>query len=277
MNKLLKKLPSYIKPIVFPRQEPNPQDAVSNGIVSQIYSCGGLIYLDGGHSSNSLWVNFERDYARRVGLKVFEYDSDTDTLAIYNREPAALDVEIVVSKENKERVEELLTWMKESRSFEFKTRPVQLRLKEIPGFIAQLIDEQKPVIWFLDAHIHACAQTAMELEARDLYDEFIRHERFTYSPGEQELENFQTWLNDHSMYVRTSRDWQLIQSADPDIREIIDEYPIERSFGGGNRWAVDLVSSVNDETIDWNRADDLIVRTTYMLQMSWSLFENEEE
>jgi hypothetical protein len=39
-----------------------------------------------------------------------------------------------------------------------------------------------------------------------------------------------------------------------------------------NAGAVDLASRSDEQTIDWNRADDLIVRLTFMLQQSQPFF-----
>lgn len=54
---------------------------------------------------------------------------------------------------------------------------------------------------------------------------------------------------------------------------ISSEFAIENAFS--RRWAVDLVS-LDAGKIDWNRADDLIVRTTFMRQNSKPFFSDKD-
>lgn len=97
---VLRRLPEHVTPAVFSRQDPNPYDAVSNEIVTEIRSCRGLINLVSARSKKSLWVNFERDYALRSGLKVFAFDAERRMLHEDFSSPVSLCVELVIGKDD---------------------------------------------------------------------------------------------------------------------------------------------------------------------------------
>ena len=264
---LVARLPEGVEPVRFPFEEPDPKRAVSNGIVPKSLSCGNLVHLRGGYSAKSLWVDFERDYARRARLKVFEFDPKTGQLSRDEGAPTELRIELVVGAEDESRAEGLLRWMREDRFFDFATRPTRVRMKEIPGLVARLIHNETIVVWLMNAEIGADAELALNLPTDQLFDAYARAYNAYYLYDESDFDDYAGWLSEHSMYVRCNPDWHPKRSNDPDVRELIeDEYPIERQFAG--KWAVDLVPSVNDQLLDWNRADDLIVRLTYMLQRS---------
>jgi hypothetical protein len=165
--------------------------------------------------------------------------------------------------------------MKEECSFEFEAKPIQVRLKEIPGLVARLIHEQRVVVWLMNAHVGGVAQSAMEVPIEDLYRVYGKAYKAFYTHNESDFERYAEWHSAHSMFVRLNPDWQRIPvEDDPEVRQVVRElYPIERQFE--RRWAVDLVSPADGVTLDWNRADDLIVRLTLMLRMSQPFFPDE--
>lgn len=276
-DKLLKSLPKGVIPVVFPREEPDPHSAVSNGIVKELRSCSGLIYLEGGRSQKSVWVNFERDYARRAGLKVFSFEPQSGRLR-EDKEPAVpLDVELIIGEDPEQRADELLRWMKVERAFVFDATPLRLGMDEVAEFVADLIYRKRTVIWLMDDHVSAIAELAHEIPPEYLYHTYqMDNRRYQTFFGRRSVFNdYSDWLYEQSLYVRLSPNFRPKSSRDSDIQEIIDEYPIERMFRSG--WAVDLVPRADEGKIDWSRADDMIVRITLMLQQARPFFESEDE
>jgi hypothetical protein len=49
-DEFLLHLLEHVDPFLFPRRDPDPHSAVSDGIVTRIRSCGRLIYLESGPS-----------------------------------------------------------------------------------------------------------------------------------------------------------------------------------------------------------------------------------
>ena len=139
-------LPPGVDPVTFPKEECDPHAAVSNGIVELIRRCSSLVFLGGGASESSTWVNFERDYARRAGLPVFRYHPDERLLTRDLGAPVDLSPEFLVGKESFGRAQTLIAWLVEQRSFSFERRPTILRINEIPGQVLALLDRGAPVI-----------------------------------------------------------------------------------------------------------------------------------
>lgn len=67
-------LPDGAEPVVFPAVEVEPSQRVSDQLMRAIRACDGLVYLDTERSRASLWVQFERNYARRLGKSVAAFD-----------------------------------------------------------------------------------------------------------------------------------------------------------------------------------------------------------
>ena len=270
VRKLVRRLPANVEPVIFPRLDADPKRAVSDGIVPAIVSCPALIYLEGGKSAESPWVNFERDYGLRSGRRVLAFDPVAGTLEEPKATPVPLRVQLFVGEGDEERAARLLAWMKSERSFEFDAEPTFLRLKELPIVICDLIRAREIAVWLMGKNIGAAASVAYEVPV-DLLAETCDDP----ARDEADYENFGVWLDDHSMYVRLTPDWQPIEAEDAETREfILSEYPVERAFHSG--WAVDLVSK-DESDIDWNRADDLIVRLTLMVRQTWPFFDDEED
>ena len=72
-ERLLAQLPKGVEPFVFPPIVVFPEEMVSNKLLDAINACSGLIYLQGGASTQSFWVALERDYALRQRKPVFRY------------------------------------------------------------------------------------------------------------------------------------------------------------------------------------------------------------
>ena len=172
------------------------------------------------------------------------------------------------------RTRELIEWMKNERSFDFQSKPTFVRIKEIAPLVAELIHEEQCVVWFMDRDIAATARFALEIPPEDLQMNY--ESLFDDFTNTSDFEWYASWLSDHSMFLRVDPEWSPTRSDDVDIEEFIrTEYPVENAFHRG--WAVDLVSRLDETKIDQNRADDLIVRTTFMIHKSEPLFLDWEE
>ena len=273
LTALMRTLPENVEAVTFSRLEPDPKRAVSDGIVAAIRSCGALIYLDGGLSEESLWVNFERDFACRTGVRVLAYDPDDRGLW----EPAGgttpLGIEVFVGASDVERARALLRWMKSERSFAFESEPTVVhRVKEIPILVCDLIASQRIAVWLMGTHVASVARMAREIPDETIADMLDDYGR-TALPSA--VDDYVRWLDDHSMYVRLTPDFHLIEPEDDDERDFVrSEYAIE--YMVATAWAVDLTTAGGTE-IDWNRADELIVRLTLMSQQSWPFFASDDD
>src|SRR5215813_11487876 len=116
-DRLIKSLPSYIAPIVFPPITVRPHELVSTQLIETLLSCDGLSYLSGGSSDRSFWVAFERDYAIQAGKQVFS--ADVDTLKVTEHTGSALDLAVFPSyvQEDRSRVSEVADFLKRERHF----------------------------------------------------------------------------------------------------------------------------------------------------------------
>ena len=117
-KQLLQFLPKNVEPYIFPPIVVSPEQMVSNNLIDAILACDGLIYLQGGSSSQSFWVAFERDYALRAGRPVFAYEPTTQTLCRDVSSPLELRAVISYSRRNRERILHTFKIMAEERFFD---------------------------------------------------------------------------------------------------------------------------------------------------------------
>src|SRR5487761_2296297 len=104
-EQLLALLPKNVEPFIFPPIVMPPEQMVSANLIDAILASDGLIYLEGGHSAESFWVAFERDYALRAKKRVFAFKLPTgkireDTsppmdLPVFTCSPSHSEVEMV--------------------------------------------------------------------------------------------------------------------------------------------------------------------------------------
>jgi hypothetical protein len=301
VDRLRKKLPARVSGVIFPpRRDPKPWEAVSEGIVPAIRECQGLIWIAGGASARSFWVEFERDYALRSGLSVFRFHPASEKLDKTSASPLPLRVEVFVSEDGLQRAAALLKWMKEERSFDFEERPRVVRQKEIPGLVARLIHEGRIAVWLMDGYMGAIAQCALEVPLDDLCYAYCRIPGASNVREPEEFDRYADWLNRHSMYVRLTPEWQPIAERDPEAWKdpetrhfVLTEFPIEGAFGfsndlqrirrsrrsydGSGRWMVDLTAAADAGGFNRTRADDLIVQLIHMLRNAEPFFDDEDE
>ena len=256
---LLDRLPPGVEPVIHPPDPANPDRAVSNGIVAKVSACPGLIYLQGGASARSEWVAFEKDYAWRTGRQVFAFNPDSARLVRHEEvlEPLTCIVVATASAEARQRVSALLQWMERERHFRLDASVMPARIKEIPVFVGEALEEGSPIVWFVDDRVAAVANLAMD----DDFDLELLEGMGADHRRANDYAGYAGWLDDHSVYARIAPEWVPPHPADPDKVVFLQQTsPIARAFGTGR--AVDLVAEGRD--FDWNRADDLIVRLTVM-------------
>jgi hypothetical protein len=241
---LRKILPAHVETVIFPREEPQRDRAVSDGIVPRILECEALIYLMGGYSKNSSWVHFERDFALRAKKRVIAYDPKRGQLLLDNDDPIELRVQVLVSLEQEKRARTMLAWMRDRRHFDIAdVKPVR-RMDEIQGLAERLCTAQKLVLWLLDDETAAVAGLLLD-GIDDFEDYFVR-------------DMPEGWWPPPMMFARIDPRWAKATSADPDIDAYIRE-------NDARRHAIDLVEGVGGDELNWNRVDDLIVRLTFRL------------
>jgi len=244
VKSLRKILPAHVEPVIFPREEPQADHAVSDGIVPKILECDALIYLMGGFSKGSSWVHFERDFALRAKRRVYAYDPRRGRLIRDNDDPLELRVQVLVSPEQEKRARVMLGWMREQRHFNITdVKPVR-RMKEIQGLAERLCTAQKLVLWLLDAETAAVAGLLLE-NIDDLKDYFVD-------------DMPEGWWPPLIIFARIDPDWNKPTNPDPDIDAYIRETD-------ARRYAIDLVEGVGGDDLNWNRVDDLIVQITLRL------------
>ena len=142
VEQLREHLPKKTEPVIFERVQPDPTNAVSDGIIPVLLDCDTLIYLERGQSANSFWVSFERDYALRSGLDVFAYDPYSNKLRKDEDEPLELNVSTFFHQNDRENVDALVNWMRDKRHFDLSATVTHLRAGSMSGDTAINLTEQ---------------------------------------------------------------------------------------------------------------------------------------
>ena len=98
--------------------------------------------------------------------------------------------------------------------------------------------------------------------AHTLDDEGL--EPFDRSDIPRHFENWQGWLARSSIYVRIA-DSEVEPEPEGERRLLaLDMHPVRRAFAYSR--GIDLTAGVAATAINWNRADDLVVRLTMLAQ-----------
>jgi hypothetical protein len=127
VQELVKRLPKRVSPFIFPPITVSPDERVSDDLVGAILNCGGLIYVNAPHSSRSVWVSFERDYALRAGKPVFSYAAGEGDFKRDRSQPLELPVFPSYSARDRARVVEVTSFMKDQRHFDLWTAEKDLK------------------------------------------------------------------------------------------------------------------------------------------------------
>lgn len=262
VTELARLLPSGIEPIIFPKVDQDPRRAVSNGIVQQIRASKCLIHIDGGPESRSVWVSFERDYALRSKIPVFWYNPETATLQRDNDRAADLTAQLLVSERSFERAAQLMRWLISERSFSFAEEPTVLKMKEIPDQFLFLLERGVPMVWLIDSYLSSVFSLGYGTQLEE-WDDSMRS-----------LTGWQQWILENSIFARISEDWSPSFCEDSEVAEVqFETNPLVGAFAMD--YGIDLVSRAA-APIDWNRADDLLVRLTMLAQLNSPFFSSLE-
>ena len=230
-------LPPDVELDVFPWEDPNPERAVSDGIVERIRASDGLIYLRRGASQESGWVFFERDFALRAGKPVFSFDPASGDFRDETRAPQKLEVTLLSAEGRAaERAERIQRWMKERRGFRIASTWLPSRMDEMASFFSDLARWRQLTVWLLDGKGAAVLSFLDEVEFDD-----------SDGPAPR------GWWPPPVVAARVDTDWEKPSHPDPFI-----DLRLQASDDG--RRAVDLVEGAGRDGIDWNQVDLLIVR-----------------
>ena len=115
LDSLLASLPAQAEPVVFPPIKVAPEDFVSNRLISSILDSDALVYIDGGHSQESFWVAFERDYACRSGKPVYRFDPTSNVLKRDSEGPLDLATFASYQRADDARIRKALTYLRRER------------------------------------------------------------------------------------------------------------------------------------------------------------------
>ncbi len=270
---LLDRMPKRMEAVTFPRVEPDPERAVSDDVIPRILGCSGLIYLEGGASQHSFWVEFERDYALRSGLKVFAYDPEANKIRRVRDSPIDLTMEMVYHSRSQAFMDRLFSWMADKRHFDLRPSMLHTRTGGLSGdtMVAQmdLALSGTPTLWLMSPDVVRVADTyysrdlirmVREFEYDSLNDDTIR-EWAELSESEEVDEDVWVdyWSRFSSVYARIDPD--LSPAWHPDPFQGYSEY----LAGGGHQTSdesrmVDLFDGREGSDFNWNRVDDLIIR-----------------
>ncbi len=240
LTALLRSDARHVKLDIFKWRKPDVRHAVSNRIVPRILRCDGLIFLDGGASSESHWVDFERDYGLRAGKPVFAFDTEMEELSRYDDDPLDLSVQVVVSEKSIKRARKLLRWMRRSRHFDLEENGPVYGMKEFYQFFEDLAGTEKLVLWLIDDITNSYAAQWEAIEHRAV-----------------QPDGSVARILPRSLYVRIGYRWRL--SA--------DERALARTMGYRQVKLneVDLIKDSPADGLNWNEADTLLVEITNRL------------
>lgn len=115
---LIANLPSGIEPIMFPPITVSPNELVSADLLTSISACDGLIYLEGGHSDQSFWVAFERDFALRTGKRVLSSVIGDYELTEHVGGPLDLATFASYHRKDQSRINEMVEFLRTERNFD---------------------------------------------------------------------------------------------------------------------------------------------------------------
>jgi hypothetical protein len=246
-------LPDHVEAVIFPRQEPNPELAVSNNIIVKILDCPGLIYLKGGASEKSFWVSFERDYALRSNRVVFAYDPKRRRLTRDTSSPLPLDIAVVSHRADTERVERLLSWMADERHFVIDRERLYSNFGGFTGDIMLTMEEILKyggvVLWMMGRGSQAIAD---QFYSEDFLDYIREYSAFDSGPLDNDDldEDDDPYRHVYSVFARIDPEWEP-PHLDAELAE----------FAPASYNSIDLYEGLSDSSsYNWNRVDDLIIR-----------------
>jgi hypothetical protein len=139
---LLKKLPTRVRPFIFPPITVRPDKMVTTALIDAILEKESLIYLEGGYSARSFWVAFERDYALRAGKATFSFEPISGELRPVTTPPLDLPLYASYAVQDRRVVQELLAFMRVERYFEITDYTDQHARMPVPRQVRESIVER---------------------------------------------------------------------------------------------------------------------------------------
>lgn len=263
VERLREQLPKKAKPVLFERVQPDPTNAVSDGIIPALLDCNALIYLERGQSAHSFWVSFERDYALRSGLDVFAYDPGSGKLRKDDDKPLSLKVSTFFHQNDRETVNELFKWMRDNRHFDLTQTVTHLKLGSMSGDTAVNLEEQiidGGVVLYLAGE--ASAGTIDQVRHPGFRDYLHRIGDYRDRFRDTRMSGYRDRQDPHSPFK--FKDHEFYNDADAHeylfgVHARVDpQLGLNWQPAGGN--CIDLLSGDEDPLFNWNRVDDLIVR-----------------
>lgn len=238
-------LPKATQLVVFEQLPPNPGAPVSTEIIEAMRRCKGLVYLGGGASQRSRWVEFEKDYAARLGLPVFAFARGRLTRVAV--EPVALNVVMTVSPKSRRRASRMLKWMARERNFVLSDLGIVQHVPDIPIHYLDVLYSGKVALWLLDELVAGMVDMlATTLPCDELAEVFNGEEPLPPAPPH--------------VLARIDPHWNQ-RERDADGKKY--EYPFLH-----RKRILDLTGRDAGQPFDWTRVDELIVRLT-SLSLRW--------
>lgn len=246
INSLKKNVPPDVELIIFPREEPDTRNPVSNNIIPIILSCDGLIYLEGGYSASSAWVVFERDYGLRTGKAVFSYDPKTKEFTPDHDKPIKLQVQVFASEQSKKRANKLIKWMRQVRKFKLSNVETVHNMGDVSLALEEMANAKKLILWLVD----------------DYTDAYVKFENdYISDPHELEFLDIEDgWWPPPRIFAKIDPDWKPYSDPDPEV------YAVALGMGYVLPDVFDLFEDSNSNDFNWNRVDDLIITITLQLK-----------
>lgn len=119
-DKLVRGLPSHLQPYLFPPISVSPLEFASNTLIGALLVCDGVIYINAGHSRQSFWVAFEREYSLRAGKHVYSYSPEGSVVEPYSTPGLELHVFFSAAIADYSRLEPIREFMASRRFFTWK-------------------------------------------------------------------------------------------------------------------------------------------------------------
>ncbi len=257
-------LPDGAAPVVFPAIEVQPSQRVSDHLMRAIRDSDGLVYLDTERSQASLWVQFERNYARRLGKPVFAFDPSrrsfgADTGAAVDP-IVAVNWNMAVARDG-DRVRDVAHHLYELHKFEIRGD----KHRHIDNDMRQMLDSNDGLRQKMAAGGIGLLFLSNEGVCGGWHD---WADPFTHRRARKDAEPIPPGYTDERFVALSSARCLHIWLDQPDMDRI------GRLLDGGMRadWPTfsrvvkvglagpDHLVVSDGQTLDWNRVDDIMVR-----------------
>lgn len=255
-------LPQTVEPFIFPPIEVTPDQVVSDPLIGAIRDCRGLIYIQSEISQASFWVNFERRYASRLGKPVVAFTAGArrpfsrvevtvgNTVALLWNSSITHDADLAGK---------LARWLREQRSV-YTERVFASTLKQDPmwGYWYSTMGDE-PVYgeddWSLEHKIAELGASIVCLVSPDSFTQPWPFRDETCFVRDGETMRMRTHIDVAWLAPPTEDFVAWLDRAEAPPHEVLLRRVVLQSARAPNRLVL-----AQDGNLDWNRADDLLVR-----------------